>query len=241
MVTSLLLFVAAQASGSVTVVVQPADEGLKPAIQRYADVAQERITSYMGHGFPRPVTLQVCPSRAAFDHDLAKRWHMPKTEPWMVGAGGGDVLFLLSPRVWKTEAVEHNPDKEEEISDIVCHELVHSYHCQINPTRDLDGLDEMAWLIEGVATYVSGQLDRSHRGVAEAEAAAGRSPATLDAIWLGKKRYGLAGSLVRYVDRTYGRARLIRLLSLTSNAAALGVLGVSEDKLLADWVSSLRS
>jgi hypothetical protein len=96
-------------------------------------------------------------------------------------------------------------------------------------------MDEVSWLVEGLATYASGQLDRIHAKAARSAIDAGVEPSDLAKAWSGKYRYGIAGSLVKYVDKTYGRAMLVALLSAVSQEEILRRLGVGEEELLKSW------
>jgi hypothetical protein len=222
-------------SSSIHVELSKEDESLRPAFEKYSSDAEKRITGFFATPYQKSVTVKVLPSRKAFDEAVFKRWKMEPTQPWMVGAAGSDVLFVLSPRVWKSEAQEHNPDDSKEISEIVCHELVHSYHTQLNPQRELEGLEPMAWFVEGLATYVSGQLESRHKRVALREIIEGRAPGSLEKAWSGRGRYGVAGSMVRFVDERFGRKKVIELLKKTTNEAAMVTLGTTEAQFLADW------
>jgi hypothetical protein len=99
--------------------------------------------------------------------------------------------------------------------------------------------DELGWFVEGLAVLVSGQLDGPHAGDARAAIDAHWAPERLADAWSGRYRYGVSGSLVRYLDRRYGRATLKRLLSATDQAALLGRLHVSETELLEAWAASV--
>ena len=57
----------------------------------------------------------------------------------------------------------------------------------------------------------------------------------LAAAWTGKYRYGVSGSLVRFVDRRVGRPGLFAMLGATSDAELLARLGLSEAELLVAW------
>lgn len=205
------------------------------AFEGYAAAAEKQISEFFGSGFPKAVTLRLCASRVEFDAALAKAWSMPKTETWMVGAAGAEHAYFLSPRVWSAEATEHRADDRQRIARLVAHELTHAYHAQNSPTHDLDGLDPMAWFVEGLATYVSGQEDAEHRGQAKRALGAASFPSRLEDVWAGKARYGLSGSLVRFVDERYGRGKVRNLLGAVSNRQALKILGVSEGKLIDSW------
>lgn len=207
----------------------PVDESLRPAIQQYVDEGSTRIEKFFGKPFPKPYKVTVVPSRAAFDKVFKERWGVEHTESWAVAAGVSDGLYLLSPRVWKTEATEHDPNDAGHIRRIIAHELTHVYHGQLSPSKEFEGMDDLAWLIEGVATYVSGQMEEEHKGQDADAIKAGKSPDKLANAWSGRYRYAIAGSLVQYVDKKYGRKKLIEILSLTKPDEVLGKLDTTEN------------
>ena len=96
-------------------------------------------------------------------------------------------------------------------------------------------MEELAWLIEGVATYASGQLNAARMTRVRQLVKEGKAPTALSGFWSGKDKYGLAGSLARYVDEQFGRERLFELLAETSQGAVLSRLGVTEAQLLQSW------
>lgn len=195
------------------------------------------VEKFFGKPFPRRFTVEVFPSRSALDAAFKRKWNAPPTEKWMVAAGVSDALYLLSPKVWKTEAVEHDGDDRSEVRKIITHEITHVYHGQYNPKPDFDGMDEMAWFVEGLATYVRGQLE--NRGLTAKQAIrSGKDPKKLSEAWTGPYRYGVSGSIVHFVDSRYGRKKVIALLPTTSTRAALDVLGTDEKTLLRDWRAS---
>ena len=100
-------------------------------------------------------------------------------------------------------------------------------------------MDDLSWLIEGLATYVSGQMDEEHRGQDAEAIQEGKAPKSLATAWSGRYRCAISGSLVRFVDQKYGRAKLIELLALTKPSKVLAALGTSEAKLLDDWQKSV--
>jgi hypothetical protein len=204
---------------------------LKPHIQR----GWQRVERYFGRPFKQAFEVEVFPDRGAFDEYFHKRWKVPKTEAWMVASGVADRLVILSPRVWKTQAAEHDPADVEHIREIVAHELVHVYHGQHSPRPDFDGMDEIGWFVEGLAVYVSGQLERSHRTAARDALKAGKAPTRLADAWSGRYRYGVSGSMVEFVDRRYGRDVVTRLLAVVTNEAAMKLLNTTEDKFLESW------
>lgn len=198
--------------------------------------AERRITRELGE-FPDTVGVYVYPSRAAFSAGLKRAWGLPETSCWMVGGADDHALHLLAPDRWGEEACEHDGADPTHVRQIVTHELVHVYHGQANPSTDLGLLEEIGWFTEGLATYISGQLGTRHRGRAAEAIRAGRDPARLADAWSGPFRYGVAGSIVAFIDETWGRGTLADLLGATSQAELLAALGVSEADLLKRWRS----
>lgn len=113
-------------------------------IEKNLALGVERIEKFFGERFEKPFEVEVHSSRAKFDEYFKKRWQLPKTEPWMVASGVADKLTILTPRVWKTEAAEHDPEDETHFRELIAHELVHVFHGQHNRTRDFDGMDDLA-------------------------------------------------------------------------------------------------
>ena len=196
--------------------------------------AEDRIATMLGR-FPDTVSVQIFAHREGFTVALREAWGIPETACWMVGAADDHSLFLLSPGVWEAEACEHDPDDEEHRRLLVTHEAVHVYHGQVNPSDDVGLLEELGWFIEGLATYISGQLEGAHAGRAAEAVAEGEGPRQLIEAWSGPYRYGVAGSLVAYVDDRWGRETLRAALEVTTQDELLTLLGTTETGLLADW------
>lgn len=212
-----------------------ADRPTAAALEAPLRDGKQRIERFFGQPFPKPFDVEVFPDRAAFDAYFQKRWQIPQTEPWMVASGVADKLAILSPRVWKSQAAEHDPDDAPHLRELVAHELVHVYHGQHCPRPEFDGMDDAGWFVEGLAVYASGQLEASHRQAAREALQANRGPARLADAWSGRYRYGVSGSLVRYVDERYGRDVVRELLGAVSNEQILERLETTESDLLAAW------
>lgn len=192
------------------------------------------VEAFFGQPFAEPVHFVLATDRAAFDAAFPASWEMGATQCWMVGVGVADFLVLLSPDVWATQACDHSGSSEE-VRGILTHELVHTFHGQRNPSRDFIGAEDAAWFVEGLAVLASGQLTEARLTAVREAVARGEGPMTLDAVWAGRAKYGQAGALVRFVDETYGRARLNDLLAARNSAELLARLGVTETDLIRDW------
>lgn len=218
----------------------PADSAALRALRDQLDEGRRAVEAYFGEPFAEPFTVTTAPDRDAFSAVLGLQWGMPQTACWMVGAGVSEFLILLSPRVWATEACEHDPEDAQHVQDIITHELTHTYHGQQNPTDDFAGAEGLSWFIEGLAVQVAGQLDRDRLSDPAEAVKEGATPAQLEDAWSGEYRYGVSGSLVRFIDEQFGREMIVRMLPLTTEAEVLELLGWSEAELLENWVAWVR-
>ena len=114
------------------------------------------------------------------------------------------------------------------------------FHGQYNPDHSFNYIEKLDWLVEGVATFVSGQLDANRSQRIKQLIKENKVPSTLDNFWKGQEKYGLSGSMVAYIDNKYGRNTLFELLRQTNKEAALKSLDISETQLLADWKNSFQ-
>jgi hypothetical protein len=153
----------------------------------------------------------------------------------MVASGVAARLELLSPRVWRTEACEHDPDDARHVRELVAHELVHVYHGQHNPSPDFAEVTGIDWFVEGLATHASGQLASGELASAREALENGAGPGALADAWKGKYRYGVSGSLVAFVEHELGREALVGLLDATTGEELLARIGRSEAELLDGW------
>lgn len=222
-------------AGGSTLRFDATDRATAGALRPMLDAGRRTVEAYFGASFPDPVAVTLAPDRAAFTAVLKAEWGVPETQCWMVGTGVADFLVIVSPRAWPAEACEHDAADSQHVQDIVTHELVHVYHGQRNPTRDFDGADEVGWFAEGLAVLVAGQLDRGRMSDPREAVRAGAAPTRLADAWSGRYRYAVSGSLVRYIDVTWGRDAVRDLLPVTTQAQLLARLGVTEQELLDRW------
>lgn len=205
------------------------DSSLVPGLGSAAAGAVLDVGSFFSHSFASRFDIFLFPDRQSLDRQWRRAWGNStfRSECWMVAGGVADRLDILSPRVWKTESCEHEPADSLEFRQLLTHELVHVFHGQHNPRPTFDGLDSLSWFIEGVATYASGQLDPRRLAETRSLVREGKAPVSLGAFWTGRARYGMAGSMVFFIDQTYGRPVLYRLLAFKEQAGMLDLLGVS--------------
>ncbi len=81
----------------------------------------------------------------------------------------------------------------------------------------------------------------SHRQAAREAIRAGQAPKTLAKAWSGRDRYGVSGSIARYIDQRYGREKTRELLKVVNQQQALEALHTTEAALLEDWVNHVKN
>jgi hypothetical protein len=203
--------------------------------------AVEHTEDFFSNPFSNSFVVNVYSSRQRMDEQWRKDWSEPSftSECWMVASGIATKLDMLSPVKWETEACEHSASDTARVQRLVTHEVVHVYHGQQNPSPDFSNTRGIDWFVEGLATYVSGQLDQKRMDDVLSLKKDGKMPAILDDFWKGKYKYGLAGSIVKYIDEVYGRDTLSKLLSKTSKEEVLHTLNTSEKDLLKKFNDTL--
>lgn len=208
----------------------------------YLQSGIDHITRFFDRQFQDTFNVYIFPDRSSLDKQWQKDWSDPtfKSQCWMIASGVAHRLDILSPNAWASEACDHNATDSTEIRQVIWHELVHVFHGQYNPDHTFSYIEKLDWLVEGVATYVSGQLDEKRYQPVRQMIIDNKAPASLDEFWKGQNKYGLSGSMVAFIDHKYGRKKLLELLQLTNKIKALASLTISEPQLLSEWRRSFK-
>lgn len=197
----------------------------------------KEVKTFFNSSYTKKFDVLVHPNRHSLDSTWQKDWKMPefKSECWMVASGVATKLDMISPKIWDKEACEHVYSNSEKTQQLITHELVHIYHGQLNISPDFSDVIDIDWFVEGLATYASGQCDASKIVEIKKAIVDNKIPDGLNKFWTGKLRYGLSGSVVLYIDKKYGRAKLIELLKFNKKTEILTTLNTSEADLLKEW------
>lgn len=216
---------------------QDSDRARNPEYLDLVEKGMRSVSRFFPKPFPKSFEIYVHPTRHSWDAKLQVAYQMPdfKSECWMVASGDGLQLNMISPATWDTAACEHRYGDQEATQQLITHELFHVYHGQHNPSPDFAEVHGLDWLVEGLATYASGQLTAQRIHGVRSLVSDNKAPASLDDFWKGPHRYGLSGSAVKYIDQKYGRQKLVSLLTFTRKDQVLEALKLSEAQLLVDW------
>jgi hypothetical protein len=220
-------------SAGATFLISPEDADFEKPLRDFVAEGRSRIKDFFGAPIPKPFTVRLSPSRNAFTEFFKKKWGITESQCWWVAAGVADTFIMLSPRVWAKEACEHDAHDADHVKGIVMHELVHVFHAQHN--AKVEELEEIGWFVEGLAAYASGQLEGRHKGAARKAIETNAAPKKLAKAWSGPHRYGVSGSLVQYIDVTYGREMILKMLPVASQTDLLNMIKLTEPQLLDAW------
>ena len=137
---------------NITINYTDADKAEIAKITDFISNGNQTIKKFFGRKFPKSFEVRIFPDRKSLTEFWRKDWNMPDFEAqcWMVASGTAMKLTLLSPRVWKTEACEHNPDDVKDTQFVITHEMAHVFHGQMNPKPNFDGMDDVGWFVEGL-------------------------------------------------------------------------------------------
>ncbi|MBI3219338.1 MAG: collagenase [Bacteroidetes bacterium] len=213
------------------------DEATRAEYVSLLDQGKKDVQTFFKKAYRTDFEVYIHPNRQSLDAQWQADWKMPdfKSECWMVASGVATKLDLLSPSRWKEDACEHSYEDKEKTQELITHEMVHVFHGQWNKSPDFSEVEQLDWWVEGLATYASGQCDRSRMEEVHKALVENKVPITLDKFWSGKNRYGQSGSVVMYIDQHYGREKIIELLPLSKKTELLDALKITEEQLLADW------
>jgi hypothetical protein len=197
----------------------------------------ETVEHFFGEPFKKKFDIYILPDRESFNEQWRNDYKDPgfKSECWMVASGVANKFILISPKTWYKVACEHDYKNIAESRELVTHELVHVFHGQLNPSPDFSDVEGIDWLVEGIATYASGQMSTSRINEIKNAVAENSVPSLLDDFWKGKLKYALSGSVLMYIDHQYGRNKLKELLRYNRKTDVLKSLNTTEAQLLSGW------
>lgn len=214
-----------------------ADKQNTKEYNKLVENGMKHVKSFFKAPYNKKFDVFVHPNRHSLDSTWQKDWKMPefKSECWMVASGVATKLDVISPKAWDKEACEHVYSNSEKTQQLITHELVHIFHGQLNASPDFSDVTDIDWFVEGLATYSSGQCDTPRITEIKKAITDNKIPNGLNNFWTGKLKYGLSGSVVMYIDKQYGRTKLIELLKFNRKTEILTSLNTSEADLLKGW------
>ncbi len=129
-----------------------------------------------------------------------------KTKEWEVGRVENNFIFVLDPQKYTQESNHKNPDA---FWKTIKHEHCHIYY------RKIVGKSTPIWLNEGLAGYLSGQVQRKPE-IDEAIKVVDLYNAKID----DTRKYKLGYFWVRFLLQKFGRKKFLRSLNLLKGKVA---------------------
>jgi hypothetical protein len=213
------------------------DKSNKKEYRKFIDNGINSVKTFFHSSYKNAFNVFIHPYRQSLDSAWQKDWNMPtfKSACWMVASGVATKLDMISPKLWDKQSCEHIYSETTKTQQLITHELVHIYHGQLNISPDFSNVEGIDWFVEGLATFASGQCDSSRIAEVKKAIFENKIPTNLDNFWTGKIKYGLSGSVVKYIDQKYGREKLKELLPLNKKSDILATLKITETELLNGW------
>lgn len=226
-----------------------ADRAHKAEYLQLLDKGIHNAEVFFHSSYSKHFDVFIQPNRASFDRAYQSIYHQPgfRSECWLVATGDGYRISIIAPRTWDKEpCTTRYTDYADraKTQKLITHELIHVYHGQLNTDPDLTGKNGTDWFIEGLAFYASGQLGTQEQKAVRQAMLKKQVPKTLDALSAYPDvnlRYALWGSLVRYIDQRYGRAKLQSMLVYDQRKQLLAALKTTEQQLMIDWQKTANS
>jgi hypothetical protein len=138
-----------------------ADADVATTVGSLVHEGELNAAAFLDLQYTSPFTVTIHPDRASMDAQWQALFSDPQysTLCWMIANGWRSDVSLLSPRVWTSESCGHDGGNTSHVRYVVRHELVHVLQAQ-------HGTIALAtrWFAEGLAVYVSGQIDGDYGG-----------------------------------------------------------------------------
>jgi hypothetical protein len=209
----------------------------------YFENGKRTVEEFFQAPFHTGFDIYIHPDRASLDSAWQKDWDMPdfQSQCWMVASGVAHKLDLISPKMWDNLSCEHSYSDTLKTQRLITHEFVHVYHGQQNASPDFSDVSGMDWFVEGLAVYVSGQCDSTRIAQVKKAISENSVPETLEDFWNGNLRYGLSGTVVMFLDKEFGREKLISLLRYNNIEALLISLETDGSEIIDGWKMYMES
>lgn len=213
------------------------------AYKPYFELGKKTVEDFFQDRFKNDFSITIHSSRLSLDSTWQRDWNAPgfNSQCWMVASGVATKLDIISPKLWDSLACEHVYSDSIETQRLITHELVHVFHGQQNASPDFSDVTGIDWFVEGLAVYASGQYDSVRVSQVKAALSENKIPQDLTNFWSGQFKYGLSGSVVMYIDKTYGREMLISLLKYNDLGDITDRLYTTKEELRKNWEAYIKT
>lgn len=229
--------------GKARVIFTDRDENVVGETYDAAVSAVRSVLRYFGLKLEFPlINLFIVPSRKEYDRFVAHLTRVP-TDKWRLGQPQGHDFYLISPNSYPADVSANYLDSEGACDrgmykSFIKHEIVHMVEELISPMGAMELRPQ--WWGDGLAVYITGQYrDRITSKCMKRDLAAGKIPG-IDGL-KGGPAYIWGWSLVRYIEKRFGRKKILEILQTTCEQDIPGLLKLGKKALERDWQKSLKA
>lgn len=182
------------------------------------------------------INLFIVPNREEYDRMVSHLTRIP-TSKGRLGQPQGHDFYLISPNAWPTDMHPDylTPDgacDKKVYRQFIEHEIVHMIEEYSSPKGAMEIRPQ--WWGDGIAVYATGQYkDRLTVKNIKEDLADSRLPDI--AAMKGRDAYVWGWSLVRYIDKLFGRETLKKIMVESCTGDILGFLKLRKKEFELEW------
>lgn len=186
-------------------------------------------------GFPL-MNIFIAPDREEYDRLVSHLTKVP-TSKGRLGQPQGHDLYLISPNVWP---ISVHPDylgpdgacDRKVYRQFIEHEIIHMIEEYSSPRNAMEIRPQ--WWGDGIAVYATGQYsDRINRKEMEKDLSAEKFPRLAE--MKGRDAYVWGWSLVRFIEKRFGRGALKRIIKESYTADIPAFLKLRRKEFESEW------
>ncbi|MDP2865901.1 MAG: hypothetical protein Q8O90_06635 [Elusimicrobiota bacterium] len=190
-------------------------------------------------GFPL-INLFIAPDREEYDRMVSHLTKIP-TSKGRLGQPQGHDFYLIAPNAWPTDVHPDylGPDgacDKKVYRQFIEHEIVHMIEEYSSPKNAMEIRPQ--WWGDGIAVYATGQYgDRINREEIKKDLAVNKLPHITG--MKGRDAYVWGWSLVRYIEKRFGRKILRKIILESCTEDILGFLKLRKNKFELEWRAAI--
>ncbi len=186
------------------------------------------------------INIFIAPDRKEYDKLVSHLTKIP-TGKGRLGQPQGQDLYLISPNAWPTDVHPDYLGPDGACDKMVYrqfleHEIVHMIEEYSSPKNAMKIRPQ--WWGDGIAVYATGQYgDRINREEIKKDLAADKLPQIIGLK--GREAYVWGWSLVRYIEKYFGREILKKIMLESCTEDILGFLKLRKNKFELEWRAAI--
>lgn len=186
------------------------------------------------------INIFIAPRRTEYDKLVSHLTKVP-TSKGRLGQTQGHDLYIISPKAWATDVhpdyLASNGGYDKKVyRQFIEHETIHMIEEYSSPKNAMEIRPQ--WWCEGLAVYTTGQYrDRINREETKKDLAIDKLPHITG--MKGRDAYVWGWSLVRYIEKRFGREILKKIIIESCTEDILGFLKLRRNKFELEWRAAI--